>query len=43
MAHPGVTAPISSATSPEQVAELMQTIELKLTDEDLEALTNAGK
>jgi aryl-alcohol dehydrogenase-like predicted oxidoreductase len=43
MAQPGVTAPISSATSPEQVAELMQTIELKLTDEDLEALTNAGK
>jgi len=43
MAQPGVTAPISSGTSPEQVNELMQTIELKLRDEDLEALTNAGK
>ena len=43
MAQPGITAPISSGTSPEQVGELMQTIELKLTDEDLEALTNAGK
>ena len=40
MAQPGITAPISSGTSPEQVGELMQTIELKLTDEDLEALTN---
>jgi aryl-alcohol dehydrogenase-like predicted oxidoreductase len=43
MAQPGITAPISSGTSPEQVGELMQAIELKLTDEDLEVLTNAGK
>jgi aryl-alcohol dehydrogenase-like predicted oxidoreductase len=43
MAQPSITAPISSGTSPEQVGELMQTIELKLTDEDLAALTNAGK
>ena len=43
MAQPSITTPISSGTSPEQVGELMQTIELKLTDEDLEALTNAGK
>jgi aryl-alcohol dehydrogenase-like predicted oxidoreductase len=43
MAQPGITAPISSGTSPEQVGELMQAIELKLADEDLEALTNAGK
>jgi len=43
MAQPGITAPISSATSPGQVNELMQAIELKLTDEDLEALTDAGK
>jgi aryl-alcohol dehydrogenase-like predicted oxidoreductase len=43
MAQPGVTAPISSGTSPKQVGELMQAIELKLTNEDLEALTKAGK
>jgi len=43
MAQPGVTAPISSGTSPEQVNELMQAIELNLPGEDLEALTNAGK
>jgi aryl-alcohol dehydrogenase-like predicted oxidoreductase len=43
MAQPGVTAPIASGTSPEQVNELMQAIELKLPSEDLEALTNAGK
>ena len=43
MAQPGVTAPISSGTSPQQVNELMQAIELKLPSEDLETLTNAGK
>ncbi len=43
MAQPGVTAPISSGTTPEQVAELMQAIELKLTNEDLEALANVSK
>jgi aryl-alcohol dehydrogenase-like predicted oxidoreductase len=43
MAQPAITAPIASGTSPEQVGELMQAIELKLTDDDLEALTNAGK
>jgi aryl-alcohol dehydrogenase-like predicted oxidoreductase len=43
MAQPGVTAPISSGTSPEQVGELMQAIELQLTNEDLEALSNASK
>jgi aryl-alcohol dehydrogenase-like predicted oxidoreductase len=43
MAQPGITAAIASATSPEQVGELMQSIELKLTDEDLEVLTNGGK
>ena len=43
MTQPGVTAPISSGTSPQQVNELMQAIELQLPSEDLEALTNAGK
>jgi aryl-alcohol dehydrogenase-like predicted oxidoreductase len=43
MAQPGITAPISSGTSPQQVNELMQAIELKLPGEDLEALTNVGK
>lgn len=43
MAQPGVTAPISSGTTPQQVNELMQATELKLPGEDLEALTTAGK
>jgi aryl-alcohol dehydrogenase-like predicted oxidoreductase len=43
MAQPGITAPIASATSPAQVAELMRSIELKLTDEDLTILSNSGK
>jgi aryl-alcohol dehydrogenase-like predicted oxidoreductase len=43
MAQPGITAPIASATSPAQVAELMRSIELKLTDEDLTILSNSDK
>jgi aryl-alcohol dehydrogenase-like predicted oxidoreductase len=43
MAQPGITAPIASGTSAEQVHELMQAIELKLTNEDLEVLSKAGK
>jgi len=43
MAQPGVTAPISSGTTPEQVRELLQATELQLTADDLAALTNAGK
>ena len=43
MAQPGITAPIASATSPAQVAELMRSIELKLTSEDLATLSNTGK
>lgn len=39
MAQPGVTAPISSGTTPEQVEELMRAVELKLSTEDLEALS----
>jgi aryl-alcohol dehydrogenase-like predicted oxidoreductase len=43
MAQPAVTAPIASATTPQQVAELIPAVELKLTNEELEILTNAGK
>ncbi len=43
MAQPGITAPIASATSPEQVRELMGAVTLQLGDADLAALTNAGK
>jgi aryl-alcohol dehydrogenase-like predicted oxidoreductase len=43
MAQPGITAPIASATSPEQVRELMGAVTLKLSDADLAALTNAGQ
>jgi aryl-alcohol dehydrogenase-like predicted oxidoreductase len=43
MAQPGVTAPIASGTTPQQVNELMQAIELHLSSEDLEALATAGK
>jgi aryl-alcohol dehydrogenase-like predicted oxidoreductase len=43
MAQPGITAPIASATSPEQVRELMGAVSLKLSDADLAALSNTGK
>ncbi|HTK06794.1 MAG TPA: aldo/keto reductase [Ktedonobacteraceae bacterium] len=42
MAHPGITAPIASATSPAQVRALMKAIELELTAEDIAVLTQAG-
>jgi aryl-alcohol dehydrogenase-like predicted oxidoreductase len=38
MQAPGVTAPIASATSPGQVAELLEATELRLTAEDVAAL-----
>jgi aryl-alcohol dehydrogenase-like predicted oxidoreductase len=38
MARPSVTAPIASATSVQQVTELLPAAELKLTAEDLKAL-----
>src|SRR5208282_1111788 len=38
MARPGVTAPIASATSVEQVASLVRAIELALTGADMDAL-----
>jgi aryl-alcohol dehydrogenase-like predicted oxidoreductase len=43
VAQPGVTAPIASATSVEQVESLGKGVRLKLADEDLRLLTEAGK
>jgi len=43
LAQPGVTAPIASATSVEQVRSLAKGVRLKLSDEDLKVLTEAGK
>jgi aryl-alcohol dehydrogenase-like predicted oxidoreductase len=42
MARPGVTAPIASATSVEQVESLVRATELKLTQADLGALDKAS-
>lgn len=36
--QPGITAPIASATSPEQLRNLMEGVQLRLTHEDLEKL-----
>jgi aryl-alcohol dehydrogenase-like predicted oxidoreductase len=43
VAQPGVSAPIASATSVEQVKSLAKGVRLKLSDEDLRVLTEAGK
>ena len=43
VAQPGVTAPIASATSVEQVKSLAKGVRLKLSDADIETLTEAGK
>jgi len=43
VAQPGVSAPIASATSVEQVKSLAKGVRLKLSDEDLKTLTDAGK
>lgn len=42
MAKPGVTAPIASATSTDQLAELMQAIYLDLSPEEMSRLDAAG-
>ncbi|MCB2378299.1 aldo/keto reductase [Hymenobacter sp. BT635] len=42
IAQPGLTAPIASATSPEQVTELLHALELQLSPEDLAQLSQAG-
>ncbi|QQV76076.1 aldo/keto reductase [Sphingomonas aliaeris] len=41
-AQPGVTAPIASATSVEQVEDLLGSITLELSEDQLERLSNAG-
>jgi aryl-alcohol dehydrogenase-like predicted oxidoreductase len=42
VAQPGVTAPIASATSVEQVRSLARGVRLKLSEADLKLLTDAG-
>ncbi|RYU79152.1 aldo/keto reductase [Hymenobacter persicinus] len=42
MAQPGLTAPIASATSPEQVTELLKATELELSSDDLRELGQAS-
>lgn len=43
VAQPGVTAPIASATSVEQVESLAKGVWLKLSEADLQVLTDAGR
>ena len=43
MAQPGVTAPIASATSVEQVDSLVRSVDLKLSAEQLRALNEASQ
>lgn len=43
VAQPGITAPIASATSVEQVKRLGSGVRLQLSDEALRTLTDAGK
>ena len=43
VAQPGVSAPIASATSVEQVKSLAKGVRLALSDADLKILTDAGK
>lgn len=43
VAQPGITAPIASATSVEQVKSLGSGVRLQLSDEALRTLTDAGK
>ncbi len=42
LAQPTVVAPVASATSPEQLAELLPATELQLSDEQLERLNSAS-
>ncbi len=42
IARPGITAPIASATSVEQVRELINAVELKLSTAEIEMLNNAS-
>jgi aryl-alcohol dehydrogenase-like predicted oxidoreductase len=42
IAQPGVTAPIASGTSAEQVRELLGAVELRLSEDDMAALNAAS-
>lgn len=42
LAQPTVAAPIASATSPEQLTDLMASVELELTPAEIERLSSAG-
>ncbi|HEX8426740.1 aldo/keto reductase [Hymenobacter sp.] len=42
MAQPGLTAPIASGTSPEQITELLRATELQLSPQDLQELGEAS-
>jgi len=42
MAQPGLTAPIASGTSPEQITELLRATELQLNAQDLQELSEAS-
>ena len=42
MARPGITAPIASATSVEQVRELLDAVNVQLTPEEMEALNKVS-
>jgi len=42
MARPGITAPIASATSTKQLAELLKATELKLNSDDIDLLNSAS-
>ncbi|HEY7586911.1 MAG TPA: aldo/keto reductase [Candidatus Deferrimicrobiaceae bacterium] len=42
IARPGITAPIASATSLDQLSELMKSLELELDPSDIELLNRAG-
>jgi aryl-alcohol dehydrogenase-like predicted oxidoreductase len=43
MARPTITAPIASATSPEQLQQLVSAIELKLNAASIELLNEASR
>ena len=43
VAQPGVTAPIASATSVEQVKSLARGVRLKLSAAEIQTLTDAGR
>jgi len=42
IAREGVTAPIASATSPEQVDSFARAVQLKLSPEEIQSLTAAS-